>query len=111
MYTARRKKKVRVSTRWLTVTFKKLLAEKYPGDTRAKSFRASYRFTQKWAKRHNLSKRRKSNSKNKSVEERLPKIKVWHKRYRQLLQEPRKVGGQIVPWPQQAADEGSGEMS
>eukprot|EP00903_Cladosiphon_okamuranus_P018578 g17101.t1 len=111
MYTARRKKKVRVSTRWLTVTFKKLLAEKYPGDTRAKSFRASYRFAQKWAKRHNLSKRRKSNSKNKSVEERLPKIKVWHKRYRQLLQQPRKVGGQLVPWPQQPADEESGEIS
>lgn len=111
MYTARRKKKVRVSTRWLTVTFKKLLVEKYPNDTRAKSFRASYRFAQKWAKRHNLSKRRKSNSKSQSVVERLPKIKAWHKGYRQLLQQPRKVGGQLVPWPQQAPDEGSGDLT
>ncbi|CAM9910425.1 unnamed protein product [Pylaiella littoralis] len=111
MYRERRKKKVRVSTRWLTVTFKKLLAEKYPDDPRAKTFRASHRFAQKWAKRHSLSMRRKSNSKNKSLEERLPKIKVWHKRYRELLREPRRCGGQMVPWPQQAPEEGSGEPS
>ncbi|CAB1107407.1 unnamed protein product [Ectocarpus sp. CCAP 1310/34] len=85
MSLARRKRKLRVSTRWITVTFKKLIMERYPQDPRAKAFRPSFRFAQKWATRHSLSKRWRSNSKNKSVAERLPKIRKWHREFRKLL--------------------------
>lgn len=84
----RRKRKLKVSTLWLTITFRKLVREMYPGDQRAASFRASFRWARKWAKRHNLSKRRRTNLKNKSVEERLPKIQRFHRLFRKLLQEP-----------------------
>ncbi|CAB1104161.1 unnamed protein product [Ectocarpus sp. CCAP 1310/34] len=60
----------------------------YPGDQRAAAFRASFRWARKWAKRHNLSKRRRTNLKNKFVEERLPKIQRFHRLFRMLLQEP-----------------------
>ncbi|CAB1105285.1 unnamed protein product [Ectocarpus sp. CCAP 1310/34] len=60
----------------------------YPGDQRAAAFSASFRWARKWAKRHNLSKRRRTNLKNKTVEERLPKIQRFHRLFRKLLQEP-----------------------
>ncbi|CAM9872033.1 unnamed protein product [Ectocarpus sp. 6 AP-2014] len=112
MLLARRKRKLRVSTRWITVTFKKLIMERYPQDPRAKAFRPSFRFAQKWATRHSLSKRRRSNSKNKSVEERLPKIRKWHRECRKLLQQPRVHGGKVIPWERQApvSDGGSVEQ-
>lgn len=87
-FVERRKRKLKVSTLWLTITFRKLVREMYPGDQRAASFRASFRWARKWAKRHNLSKRRRTNLKNKSVEERLPKIQRFHRRFRKLLHEP-----------------------
>ncbi|CAB1120007.1 unnamed protein product [Ectocarpus sp. CCAP 1310/34] len=60
----------------------------YPDDPRAKNFSASDRWCRKFAKRHHLSKRRRTNMKNKSVEDRLPQMKSFHRRLRQLLQEP-----------------------
>ncbi|CBJ33249.1 C2H2 zinc finger protein [Ectocarpus siliculosus] len=88
MFLARRRRKLKVSTLWLTVTFRKLVQENHPEDQRAAAFSASFRWARKWAKRHKLSKRRRSNLKNKSVEERLPKIQRFHRRFRKLLQEP-----------------------
>ena len=96
LFQARRKNKQKVSTRWISVTFKKILREDHADDRRSLAFRASYRWARKWAKSHNLSTRRKSNSKNKSVQERLPKIQRWHKRFRQLLREPRYQSGKVV---------------
>ncbi|CAB1107192.1 unnamed protein product [Ectocarpus sp. CCAP 1310/34] len=87
MFAERRKRKLKVSTLWLTIMFRKLVREMYPGDQRAAAFRASFRWARKWAKRHNLSKRRRTNLKNKSVEERLPKIQRFHRLFRKLLQE------------------------
>ncbi|CAB1108329.1 unnamed protein product [Ectocarpus sp. CCAP 1310/34] len=60
----------------------------YPDDPRAKNFSASDRWCRKFAKRHHLSKRRRTNMKNKSVEDHLPQMKRFHRRLRQLLQEP-----------------------
>ncbi|CAB1114840.1 unnamed protein product [Ectocarpus sp. CCAP 1310/34] len=88
MFLARRRRKLKVSTLWLTVTFRKLVQENHPEDQRAAAFSASFRWARKWAKRHKLSKRRRSNLKDKSVEERLPKIQRFHRRFRELLQEP-----------------------
>ncbi|CAB1107559.1 unnamed protein product [Ectocarpus sp. CCAP 1310/34] len=87
MFVERRKRKLKVSTLWLTITFRKLVRETYPGDQRAAAFRASFRWARKWAKGHNLSKRRRTNLK-KSVEERPPKIQRFHRLFRKLLQEP-----------------------
>ncbi|CAB1108959.1 unnamed protein product [Ectocarpus sp. CCAP 1310/34] len=87
-FVERRKRKLKVSTLWLTITFRKLVREMNPGDQRAASFRASFRWARKWAKRHNLSNRRRTNLKNKSVEERFPKIQRFHRLFRELLQEP-----------------------
>ena len=44
---------------------------------------------------HNLY-RRKSNLKNKYVKGRLPKIRKFHKRFSQLLNEPRRLAGKVV---------------
>ncbi|CAB1117664.1 unnamed protein product [Ectocarpus sp. CCAP 1310/34] len=88
MFVERRKRKSKVSTLWLTITFRRLVREMYPGDQRAAAFRAYFRWARKRAKRHNLSKRRRTNLKNKSVEERLPTIQRFHRRFRKLLQEP-----------------------
>ena len=84
----RRKRKLRVSTAWIRVNAKKLVLEKYPDHAHARSFAASERWCRKFAKRHHLSKRRRSNMKNKSVEERLPQMMSFHRRLRRLLQQP-----------------------
>ncbi|CAB1101298.1 unnamed protein product [Ectocarpus sp. CCAP 1310/34] len=83
-----RKRKLGVSTAWIRVNARKLVMEMYPDDPRAKSFSASDRWCRKFAKRHHPSKRRRTNMKNKSVEDRLPQMKSFHRRLRQLLQEP-----------------------
>ena len=84
----RRKRKLRVSIAWIRVNAKKLVLEKYPDHPHARSFAASERWCRKFAKRHHLSKRRRSNMKNKSVEERLPQMMRFHRRLRRLLQQP-----------------------
>lgn len=48
LFLARRKKKLKVSTLWLTVRYRKLLKEMYPTDNRATEFRASFRWMRKW---------------------------------------------------------------
>lgn len=83
----RRKGKLRVSTAWIRVNARKLVVEMYPDDPRAKNFSASDRWCRKFAKRH-LSKRRRTNMKDNSVEDRLPKVNSFHRRLRKLLQEP-----------------------
>ena len=85
LFQARRKNKQKVSTKWVSVTFNKILREDHADGRRSRTFRASYRWARKWAKTHNLSTRRKSNNKNKSVQERLPKIQRWHKGFRLSL--------------------------
>lgn len=97
LFVDRRKKKLKVSTLWLTVRYRKLLKELYPTDDRATRFRASYRWMRKWAKGHMLSKRRRSNSKNKSVEERLPAIQRLHGKFRKQLKQPVRRRGQVYP--------------
>ena len=63
---------------------------------RAQAFRASYRCAQKCAKRDRLSKWRKSNSRNKSREEHVPKSSDSDTKFRGLLREPRRIGGEVV---------------
>lgn len=45
-----------------------------------KPFKASSRWLRNFVRRYNLALRRKTNVKNVSIEERLPKIKAWHAR-------------------------------
>eukprot|EP00903_Cladosiphon_okamuranus_P011389 g10732.t1 len=97
LFLDRRKRKLKVSTLWLTVTFRKLLEEKHPADNRAAAFRPSFRWMQKWAKRHSVVQRRRTNLKAKSVEERLPEIKQFHRGFRKLLKEPVRRKGAIFP--------------
>ena len=92
----RRLKKLKVSTLWVSVTLCKLLLKNQPNDAKARAVAGSRRWANNWARKHNLSHRRKRNSKNKSVEERLPKIQTFHKRSPQLLNEPRRLAGQVV---------------
>ena len=72
LYMARRKRKLKGFALWVTVTYRKLLRDIYPDNPKAVAFSPSYRWAQRWANRHNLSRRRRSSLKNKSVEERLP---------------------------------------
>ena len=80
-----RKRELRVSTAWIRVNANKLVLEKYPDHP---PFAASERWCRKFAKRHHLSKWKRSNMKNKSVEERLPQMMRFHRRLRRLLQHP-----------------------
>ena len=65
-----------------------VVLEKYPDHPHARSFAASEWWCKKFTKRHHLSKRRRSNMSNKSVEERLPQMMSFHRRLRLLLQQP-----------------------
>ena len=96
LFMARRKRKLKVSTLWVTVTYRKLLRDIYPDNPKAGAFHPSYRWAQRWANRHNLSKRRRSNLKKKSVEERLPQIRRFLRRFRKLMQEPARRKGHMV---------------
>ena len=96
LFMARRKRKLKVSTLWVTVTYRKLLRDMYPDNPKAVAFRPSYRWAQRWANRHNLSKRRRSDLENKSVEERLPQIRRFLRRFRKPMQEPARRKGHVV---------------
>ena len=96
LFMARRKRKLKVSTLWVTVTYRTLLRDMYPDNPKEVAFRPSYRWAQRWANRHNLSKRRRSNLKKKSVEERLPQIGRSLRRFRKLIQEPSRRKGHMV---------------
>ena len=60
----------------------------YPDDSRARRFRPTVRWASRWAKEHNISKRRRSNSKTKSAAELSHKIRPFHRGLRILIQEP-----------------------
>ena len=96
LFLARRKRKLNVSTLWVTVTYRKLLRDMYPHNPKEVAFLPSYRWAQRWANRHNLSKRRRSNLKNKSVEERLLQIRRFIRRVHKLIQEPARRKGHVV---------------
>ena len=96
LFMARRKRKLNVSMLCVTVTYRKLLRDIYPDNPKAVAFRSSYRWAQRWANHHNLSKRRKRNLKNKSVEECLPQIWRFLRRFRKLMQEPARRKGHVV---------------
>ena len=96
LFMARRKRKLKVSTLWVTVTYRTLLRDMYPDNPKAVAFRPSYRWAQRWANRHILSKGRRSNLKNKSVEERLPQIRRSLRKFRKLIQEPSRRKGHVV---------------
>ena len=68
----------------------------YPDNPRAQAFRPSYRWVQRWANRRKLSMRRRSNLKNKSIEERLPQIRRFLRRFRKLIQEPARREGNVL---------------
>ena len=88
LFRAKRKRGLKVSTLWLCVTMSGLTKQLYPEDPRAETFTPSWRFMGKWAKKWRVATRRRSNSKNQSIEERLPKIQRFHKSLRSLMQNP-----------------------
>ena len=88
LFRAKRKRGLKVSTFWLCVTMSGLVKQLYPDDPRAGTFTPSWRFMGKWAKKWSVATRRRSNSKNQSIEERLPKIQRFHKSLRSLMQNP-----------------------
>ena len=88
LFRAKRKRGLKVSTLWLCVTMSGLVKQLYPDDPRAGTFTPSWRFMGKWAKKWSVATRRRSNSKNQSIEERLPKIQRFHKSLRSLMQNP-----------------------
>ena len=88
LFRAKRKRGLKVSTLWLCLTMSGLVKQLYPDDPRAGTFTPSWRFMGKWAKKWSVATRRRSNSKNQSIEERLPKIQRFHKALRSLMQNP-----------------------
>ena len=88
LFRAKRKRCLKVSTLWLCVTMSGLVKQLYPDDPRVGTFTPSWRFMGKWAKKWSVATRRRSNSKNQSIEERLPKIQGFHKSLRSLMQNP-----------------------
>ena len=68
-----------------------LIKKHYRDDPRAETFTPSWRYVEKWAKKFRVATRRRSNSKNQSIEERLPKIQRFHTSLRGLMQNPAPV--------------------
>ena len=87
LFRAKRKRGLKVSTFLLYVTMASLIKKLYPDDCWAETFIPSWRFG-KWAKKFLVATRRRSNSKNQSIEERLPKIQRFHKSLRGLMENP-----------------------
>ena len=101
-FKVRRSKGLRVLERWLVINMRKLI-RKYYGDEMADKFKGSYGWVGKYAARHDISLRRRTNHKNTSVEERLPIIKRWHARLRRRLktgpnQNLHPKWGRWLPW-------------
>ena len=88
LFRAKRKRGLKVSTLWLCVTMAALIKKLYPDDPRAETFTPTWRFVGTWAKKWRVATRRRSNSKNQSIEERLPKIQRFHKSLRGLMKNP-----------------------
>ena len=82
LFRAKRKRGFTVSTLWLCVTMAGLIIKLYRDDPRVETFPPTWRYVGKWAKMFRIATRWRSNSKNQSVEERLPKIQSFHKSLR-----------------------------
>ena len=91
LFRAKRQRGLKVSTLWLCVTMTGLIKKHYRDDPRAETFTPSWRYVEKGAKKFRVATRRRSNSKNQSIEERLPKIQRFHKSLRGPMQNPAPV--------------------
>lgn len=107
LYMAKRRKGLKVSTLWLCTMMAQEVKKHYPDDPRRLIFKPSWRWAGKWANKRSIVKRRRSNSKNESVEQRLPKIGRFLKKLRGLMQCP-PPGQRAPPAPAPAAAGGSG---
>ena len=99
-----------------------LIKKHYRDDPRAETFTPSWRYAEKWAKKFRVATRWRSNLKNQSIEERLPKIQRFHKSLRGLMQNPAPVprgsngagaggvSGIAPPWAGESAGAGSAEQ-
>ena len=85
LYREKRKKGLPVTAHYLRVQMKTTVRKHY-GMVACDTFKASGRWLQKFARHFEMSLRRKTNKKHLSVEERLPKCKRWHARFRRRLQ-------------------------
>jgi transposase-like protein len=72
-----------LSLRWLRVRSRQIYDALYP--EHAGTFMASRSWRRRFIKRSNLVRRKKTNSKRKPVEERLPKIRIWHGKLARML--------------------------
>jgi hypothetical protein len=72
-----------LSLRWLRVRSRQIYDVLYP--EHAGTFMASRSWRRRFMKRSNLVRRKKTNSKRKPVDERLPKIRIWHAKLARML--------------------------
>ena len=86
LFRAKRKRGLKLSTLWLCVTITGLIKKLHRDDPRAGTFTPTRHYVGKWTKTFRVATTRRSNSKNQSVEERLPKIQRFHKSLRGLMQ-------------------------
>ena len=84
IYREKRDKGLPTTGHYLRVTMKKTLRKHYGSDA-ADSFKASRCWLSGFTRYFEMSLRRKTNKKHMSVEERLPKCKRWHARFRRRL--------------------------
>ena len=65
----------RITIRWVCVKSKRIFSELHP-DAEPGQFKASRKWRRRFAKRHNITRRKKTNQKKKSVAERLPEVRA-----------------------------------
>ena len=85
IYREKRRKGLPITAHFLRVTMKKTV-KKFYGTEASDHFKASSNWLAQFTRLFGMSLRRKTNKKNLSVEERLPKCKRWHTRFRRRLQ-------------------------
>lgn len=78
IFAAKRKRALKISSVLISVTMFQLTNKHYPKDERTEKPMPSRRWVSKWANKHNITKRRKSNSKVKTMPKRLPKVQQYH---------------------------------
>eukprot|EP00966_Prymnesium_polylepis_P199203 4615564-Prymnesium_polylepis.1 len=84
IYREKRQKGLTVGPHFLRATMKKVVKKHYGSDA-ADTFKASRGWLRRFTNYYGMSLRRKSNKKHLSIEERLPKCKRWHARFRRRL--------------------------
>jgi hypothetical protein len=72
---------VRVGPTLVRSWMRRAVQDHYAGDLRAASFKVSRSWLYNFLNRHDLRPRRSTNKKDISVEDRLPKVRKWHKRF------------------------------